>query len=64
MLKGTAMNVEIVVGLGAGKSLRLRLKGAQISTYSQSSGGDTPTETWSLHFESMTSEYVSEGSGS
>jgi len=39
--------------------LRLTLKGAIVATYNQSSGGDQPTETWSLNFESV--EFKVEG---
>jgi len=42
-----------------GRVLRLTLKGAIVANYTQSSGGDQPTESWSLNFESV--EFMLEG---
>lgn len=59
-LQGEAREVEIIWPQGEGGAvLRLELKAALVSNYSLSSGGDTPTETWSLNFESV--EFEQEG---
>jgi Type VI secretion system effector, Hcp len=50
-LDGKPMEVEVIVPRGR-STLRLKLKGAIVSSYS-TSGGEDPVESWTLDFESM-----------
>jgi type VI protein secretion system component Hcp len=52
VLDGTAMDVEIVMPRGK-SAVRLRLKGAIVSSYSTSSGDDSAIESWTLNFSAM-----------
>jgi len=47
-LNGEGKDVEVRMG-----KLRLRLKGAMVSSYSIGSGGDAPLESWALSVESI-----------
>lgn len=53
MVQGDVRNVEVILPQGS----RLKLKGAIVASYNVSSGGDQPTESWSLSFESMEFEH-------
>ena len=54
MLQGEAKEVEVIWPQGSGGAvMRLRLKGALVSSYNVSTGGDEPTESWSLNFEAI-----------
>ena len=58
----TFPSIEIAwTKVGAERSvtyLKLRMTNAQFNSYSNSSGGDRPNESLSLHFDSMVGEYI------
>jgi hypothetical protein len=58
VLDGQPMEVEVILPAG-GSTLRLKLKGAIVSSYSTSGGEGSATETWALNVQSL--EHTREG---
>jgi hypothetical protein len=52
VIDGRPMEVEVILP-GGGSTLRLKLKGAIVSSYSTSGDRDDATETWVLNFQSL-----------